>query len=174
MKNYSLRTEDLDIVNKSDLPDTSSFVTTNTAQNISGIKTIYNDTAAPYFILKNHYSGMWTVKGGSATTPSGGYTLTLPNKTGTIALTSDLPSSTNFVTIADTQTITGLKIFNDTGSGAIALKYNNGTYSTYFHPTSETQTSNLDIRLPNKSGTVATTSDLPTFSYSNNVLTITY
>ena len=158
---------------------------TSSSSNYLGSGTTYFGTATAYssrpYINSTSFcarsaSSNYTLYGPSSITRYNGssYTLTLPTKTGTIALTSDLPSSANFVTIADAQTITGLKTFNDTGSGAIALNYNNGTYSTYFHPTSETQTSNLDIRLPNKSGIVATTSDLPTFSYSNNVLTITY
>ena len=163
----------------------SSIQCTSSSSNYLGSGTTYFGTSSTYstrpYINSTSFcarsaSNNYSLYGPSSITRYNGssYTLTLPTKTGTIALTSDLPSSTNFVTIADTQTITGLKIFNDTGSGAIALKYNNGTYSTYFHPTSETQTSNLDIRLPNKSGTIALTSDLPTFSYSNNVLTITY
>ena len=79
-------------------PDTSKFVTTDTAQDILGVKTIYNATDAPYFVLKNHYNGLWTIKGGNATTPSGGYTITLPNKTGTLAVTTDIPDISGFVT----------------------------------------------------------------------------
>jgi hypothetical protein len=42
------------------------------------------------------------------------YTYTFPNATGTIALTSDIPSLTGYVTLATTQTISGAKTFTST------------------------------------------------------------
>lgn len=64
------------------------------------------------------------------------------------------------VTLDTQQTFTGLKTFNDTGSGAIGLKYNSGTYTTFLHAPSDTLSANLDVRLPAKSGTVALTTDI--------------
>ena len=40
-------------------------------------------------------------------------TITIPQKSGTMALTSDIPSSSNFVTLTGEQTITGTKYFNN-------------------------------------------------------------
>ena len=39
-------------------------------------------------------------------------TLSLPTSTGTLALTSDIPSSASYVTVSGNQTITGTKTFN--------------------------------------------------------------
>lgn len=51
-----------------------------------------------------------------STIVSGVGTLTLPTTTGTIALTSDIPSLTNYVTLDGTQTITGTKSFQNAGT----------------------------------------------------------
>ena len=50
-----------------------------------------------------------------------GYTITIPTKDGTMALTSDIPSTTNFVTLDGNQTITGVKTF----SAITKVEYNN-------------------------------------------------
>ena len=60
----------------------------------------------------------------------------------------------NMVTIDGSQTITGLKVFNDTGSGAIGFTYASKPYATYIHPTSSDLTRNIDIHFPGESGTV--------------------
>jgi hypothetical protein len=69
---------------------------------------------------------------------TGTYTYTLPGASGTLALTSDIPSLSNYVTLDGTQTITGLKTFSGllTANGNIKATYygfadSNG-YSTGF------------------------------------------
>ena len=42
------------------------------------------------------------------------YTYTFPNKNGTLALTSDIPDTSNFVTLSGAQTISGIKKFTGT------------------------------------------------------------
>ena len=49
-----------------------------------------------------------------STIGNGTYTYTLPGATGTFALTSDIPSLANYVTLNGTQTITGAKTFQTT------------------------------------------------------------
>lgn len=61
---------------------------------------------------------------------------------------------TNMVTTDTAQMITGLKIFQDTGSGSFGLEKSGSAYNTYIHPTSSTLTRNVDIRFPNLDGTV--------------------
>ena len=91
---------------------------------------------------------------------NGTNTLTLPLKSGTVALTSDIPSTSSFVTIANEQTITGKKIFNGgVQFGANTVFNNNGiqipAYNTF------KVMGMYDISLPSKSGTIALTSDIP-------------
>ena len=69
---------------------------------------------------------------------TGNYTYTFPAASGTVALASDIPSLTNYVTLDGTQTITGLKTFSGllTANGNIKATYygfadTNG-YSTGF------------------------------------------
>lgn len=84
---------------------------------------------------------------------NGNKTLTLPSKDGTIALTSDIPSTSNFVTIGDIQTITGTKTFTK------APEFNSGIITG---GTNDFKVQGLyNISLPLKPGTVALTSDIP-------------
>jgi len=54
---------------------------------------------------------------------SSNFGYTFPASTGTIALTSDIPSLANYVTLNTTQTITGIKTFN---SGSSVTTFTNG------------------------------------------------
>ena len=100
----------------SDIPSISNLVTTNTAQTISGTKTftsgniIASKTDASNKTMKVSYG-----PNGIAYTPYGTtsiHLISFPAKDGTFALTSDIPSLTNYVTIDTAQTITGIKTFN--------------------------------------------------------------
>ena len=91
-----------------------------------------------------------------------------PKKSGTIALISDIPSTSNFVTIANEQTITGKKIFN----GGVQF----GTNTTFNNGGIQIPAANAfkvmgmyDISLPSKSGTIALTSDIPSGGGSGDV-----
>lgn len=105
-----------DLAVKSDIPSTSSFVTTNTAQTISGTKTF---TSGNIIASKTDTSNK-TMKvsygpNGIAYTPYGTtsiHLISFPAKDGTFALTSDIPSTSNLVTTNTAQTITGVKTFN--------------------------------------------------------------
>ena len=96
------------------------------------------------------------------------YTLTIPAKTGTLALTSDIPSTSSFVTIANEQTITGKKIFN----GGVQF----GTNTVFNNNGIQIPAANAfkvmgmyDVSLPSKSGTIALTSDIPSGGGSGDV-----
>jgi hypothetical protein len=117
--------------------DLSAYVTLATSQTITGVKTF--STYSKFdggIILKNNVSASLAgYVGLSAYSASGNkginidfdtyscnlffngtlpYSYTFPNATGTIALTSDIPSLSGYVTIATTQTITGTKTFTST------------------------------------------------------------
>lgn len=59
-----------------------------------------------------------------------GYTYTLPDKSGTFAMTSDIPSTSNFVTLDGFQTITGYKIFTN----SISVSDTNNQYTCGIGP----------------------------------------
>ena len=111
-----------------------------------------------------------------STITNGTYTYTLPNATGTLALTSDLSA---YVTLATTQTITGRKTFNnvngltiDDVSGALVpTKIFSSNIQTLNYAVSNTSnnflgtfvgtvTANRTYSIPNISGTLALTSDI--------------
>ena len=70
-----------------------------------------------------------SIKKVKSTSDNTTYTLTLPNQTGTIALTSDIPSLDNYVTLDGVQTISGKKTF----SGGLAItKADENENMTYF------------------------------------------
>lgn len=104
------------------------------------------------------------------------YSLTLPSESGTLALTSDIPSTSNFVTLSGAQTISGHKTFNnhitlhngpdgylEVGSWKFfGYSLNNGTGTSLSFPS-------------DKNGTIALTSDIPikTATLSGTTLSIT-
>lgn len=83
------------------------------------------------------------------------YTITIPSKTGTIALTSDIN-----VTLAGTNTFTGTNTFNSTLTCSGGVRMN----------TIWTGNGNAVIVPANKTGTLATTSDIDT-AISNSITT---
>lgn len=129
------------------------------------------------------------------TITNGTYTYTLPNATGTLALTSDIPSVTNFVTLNTLQTIIGTKIYSSLqyfdnnvyikhsisgssagyttlGASASGLNINlaSGTSnnSLLFASTSASNT----YTFPNATGTIALTTDLSSYVPTSRTLTI--
>jgi len=126
---------------------------------------------------------------------SSSYTYTFPANTGTIALTSDIPSVTNFVTLNTLQTIIGTKIYTS------LQYYDNGVYlkegtsgSSTGYTTLGANTNGIKINLstgtsnnslnfastsasntytfPNATGTIALTSDLSSYVPTSRTLTI--
>ena len=131
-----------DLTNKPTIPDTSKFVTTDTAQTITGIKTFDTDIylRRQSFIKSNikssedttwfnvFYTNNRLVNLGSYSAEFRLYSYGRPrifiedNSTynGYLALTSDIPSLTNYVTTDTDQNITGVKTF--VGSKKIKFK----------------------------------------------------
>lgn len=111
-------------------------------------------------------NGLGTIFGG--TIGNGTYTYTLPSATGTLALTSDIPSLANYVTTNTNQSITGIKTFTNEQLFSNGLTINGG-YLTFadsgFSSTLDTTTltASRAILLPNASGTLALTSDLSSY-----------
>jgi hypothetical protein len=124
--------------------DLSAYVTLATTQTITGVKTF--STYSKFdggIILKNNVSASLAgYVGLSAYSASGNkginidfdtyscnlffngtlpYSYTFPNANGTIALTSDIPSLTGYVTLATTQTISGAKTFSAALNGTSAI-----------------------------------------------------
>lgn len=127
--------------------------------------------------------------------PGSSNTYVFPNASGTIALTSDIPSVTNFVTLNTLQTIIGTKIYSSLqyfdnnvyikhsisgssagyttlGASASGLNINlaSGTSnnSLLFASTSASNT----YTFPNATGTIALTTDLTSYVPTSRTLTI--
>jgi hypothetical protein len=64
----------------------------------------------------------------TGTLTNGTYTYTLPSNTGTLALTSDIPSLTGYVTLDTAQTITAAKTFSTSGSSdTLIINHSSGS-----------------------------------------------
>jgi hypothetical protein len=151
----------------------------------SGFATI--NGGATYLDFRPNNGGIFLLSFPYSTTR----TFTLPDASGTIALTSDIPSLTNYVTLATDQTITGSKTFSNpafaqkgvvlgTGStsftaGQTTLNGNaNGltialgvtvgqTTTSYAHQLLFPQITPRTYTYPAASGTVALTSDFASY-----------
>ena len=120
-----------DLAIKSDIPDTSDYVKLTTDQTISGTKTFTSGS----IVASKTDSSKKTMKvsygcNGIAYTPYGTtsiHLISFPAKDGTFALTSDIPSLTNYVTTDTSQVISGVKTFNAptnvSGSETITTKF---------------------------------------------------
>lgn len=93
-------------------------------------------------------------------------TYTFPDATGTIALTSDIPSLTNYATLNTIQTFTAQKTFNadvflNYGATIINadLSFQNSGFELGLNAT--TLTANRVVTLQDKAGTIALLSDIP-------------
>ena len=74
-------------------------------------------------------SGRGVIFGG--TIGQGAYTYNFPSASGTFALTSDIPSLANYVTLTTTQTISGAKTFtSDLNAAKVAIANSNTLYTT--------------------------------------------
>ena len=121
-----------------------------------------------YFAQSTAYNGKSFKIDVSGLTDNVWRTYQMPNADGTLALTSDIPSLTNYVTTNTLQTITGIKNFTNEqlfGNG-IALT---GGFISYedsgFNLTlnTNTLTANRNVFLQDGSGTLAFTSDLSAY-----------
>ena len=96
------------------------------------------------------------------TEPTADRTITLPNASGTVALTSDIPSLTGYVTESGTQTLTNKTLTSPIvdGNGVVF----EGTTADEFETTLTVAdpTADRTITLPNVTGTVITSGDTGT------------
>ncbi|MDY2734773.1 hypothetical protein [Intestinibacter sp.] len=187
-----------------DIPDTSNFVTLSGAQTISGNKTFTGHnifTGTNTFKTEtsdNLYRTLINLDGVSVGTgprssiaadttygyndikrlnTSNSYTYTFPSKSGVFALTSDIPDTSNFVTLSGAQTISGNKTFNNhislhQGPDGY-IEFGNWKFFGYSLSNNAISTS---LSFPSgKNGTVAITDDIPikTATLSGTTLSIT-
>lgn len=116
------------------------------------------------------------------------YDLYLPQKSGTLALTSDIPDTSNFVDLnTTTQTFDGNKILNLDYGKTLKFRYSDNNYITIYPNNGEIQISRgasahlkttysggriqqqgYTMNFPTKDGTFALTSDIPTLKTFTN------
>ena len=108
----------------------------------------------------------------TVTDPTDDRTITFPNASGTVALTSDIPSLSGYVTESGTQTLTNKTLTSPTVSG---LYLSDGSFvvegtANEFETTVQftDPTADRTITIPNVTGTVVTTGD--TGSVTNTML----
>lgn len=186
-----------------DIPDTSNFVALSGAQEISGNKTFTGHnifTGTNTFKTETSGNLYRTLIDQHGVSVGGGpghinldvtygfdniqrlsseniYTYTFPNKGGTFALTSDIPDTSNFVTLSGAQTISGNKTFNNhislhQGPDGY-IEFGNWKFFGYSLSNNAISTS---LSFPSgKNGTVAITDDIPikTATLSGTTLSIT-
>lgn len=158
---------------------------TDSDQTINGTKTFSTGT---------EFTGSAEVGSGTKTTIYGDvitnvqsnttYAYYFPAQGGTFALTSDIPSTSNFVTLDGNQTITGVKTFDNYNGGKVATT-SSGNDSHNYHTTellpsgfkhivvASDQSTQYTITLPSATGTLALTSDLANYVTTNTAQNIT-
>ena len=135
----------------SDIPDTSSFVTLAGDNTFGGTNTFNNSIYA-----KNGVVAGDTTNYGANSVTKGSNTYSFPNKSGTFAMTTDIPDTSSFVTLAGDNTFGGTNTFNN------SIYAKNGVVAgdtTNYGANSVTKGSNT-YSFPNKSGTFAMTTDI--------------
>ncbi len=179
--------------------DTSSFVTLNTTQTITAAKVFADpstislryadDTGSTLytsldFSLPNQSLTGASRRTGTIAMPSlpESYTWTLPTKTGTFAMVSDIPTVpdlTGYVTKDGVETITGLKTFKN--DGGLLIKNTAGTVKALkIGVTSTTSEYIGELRydtiwgnrvwlLPDATGVIALTSDITSLTKASGV-----
>ena len=175
----------------SDIPDTSNFVTIDSfmalsmntvtldgEQTISGKKTFTGGVQFGTNTVFNN--GGIQIPAANAFKVMGMYDVSLPSKTGTLATTGDIPSTSSFATLSGNNTFTGITAFNNTvscgtiisNSGFMATNSSNSSDFASFKYNSITRSTNsttYTLTLPTKSGTIALTSDIPSGGGSGDV-----
>lgn len=138
---------------KANPADTTFVGTTSVALNRSSANLAL--TGISSVALPGSTSGTTTVQPAAVA----GGTVTLPSSTGTIALTSDIPSLTGYVTETGTQTLTNKTLTAPIVDGAGVIF--EGATADGFETTLEVvdPTADRTITLPNASGTVALTAN---------------
>ncbi len=173
----------------------SNSFTTNVAIKSSKGLTTQGSSALQY--TEYNYGKITYVP--DATNSSSNYTLTIPAKSGTIALTSDIPSGggSGDVTAAGNNTFTGNNTFKGGTTSFITASFmtaagrpgdpvttvdsdgvycsiDNSSIGTHYQD-NQIQNKAFTLTLPTKNGTLATTSDIPikTATLSGTTLSIT-
>lgn len=159
--NLSIPEKSGTLATTSDIPSTSSFVTTGTAQTITGTKT---------FTSRAEFNSGIATSGTNDFKVQGLYDVSLPTKTGTVALTSDIPSTSNFASLSGVNEFTGSNTFTTNvtvkssnslvAQGSTALNHTDYSFGKIVHTPDATK-GNYTLTLPEKSGTIALTSDIP-------------
>ena len=179
-KLISLPSSDGTIALTKDIPSISNLVTTNTDQTISGTKTFTSHVVvanANDLQNKTAYEYSSILRYANNTT----YSLLLPSKSGLIALTSDIPSTSSFVTVSGDQTISGAKTFTGTiniegeaDSGSLCnVSVNSTGFIRYYEEDDNTE---VVLNMPITQGetrtyTIATTNDVNNILTSSNTYT---
>lgn len=142
---------------KANPSDTTYVGTTAVALNRSSANLAL--TGISSVALPGSSSGTTTLQPAAAA----GGTVTLPSTTGTLALTSDIPSLSGYVTESGSQTLTNKTLTSPVvdGSGIVFEGSTADAYETVLDVVDPT--ADRTITLPNASGTVALTSDLSGF-----------
>ena len=106
---------------------------------------------------------VWSNNGGTTT-----YTYAFPTKGGTIALTSDIPSTSSFASLSGANEFTGPNTFTTNvtvkgrnsliAQGSTALNHTDYSFGKIVHTPDATKDA-YTLTLPSKSGTIATTDD---------------
>lgn len=171
MKNLGLKNNAKDIANLEDIKTPSNMATTDSAQTISGAKTFTKTTTFQNDIKANGSVGTLgqvLMSQGASNSPKWG----------------DIPAPSNVVTIDTEQTITGLKTFTYGINANSNVVVGTGTYprttisrytgvEAFFSETVGTRyyangiqkvagSTTYTISIPDKTGTLALTSDIPT------------
>jgi hypothetical protein len=150
---------------------------------IAGVETLTNKTlTSPSVSGLNLTDSSIVFEGSSAdssettltvTNPTDDRTITLPDASGTVALTSDIPSLSGYVTESGTQTLTNKTLTSPVVSG---LTLSDGSFVVEGSTANEFETTvqftdptgDRTITIPNVTGTVVTTGD--TGSVTNTML----
>jgi len=118
-------------------------------QTVTGLKTFHKDKLA----MKGTSTGTTTIS--TANTGTTNYTQVLPAKDGTFAMTSDITAGSGDMILDSFQLVTGLKVFDKLKLALIG----SGSGKTMFTTANDSDTETT-VTFPNKSGTVAMTSDI--------------
>lgn len=154
----------------------NGFITSDTNQTISGKKTF--NGGAQFGTNTVFNNGGIQIPAANAFKVMGMYDVSLPSKSGTIALTSDIPSggsgdvtAAGNNTLSGNNTFTGITVFNNTvscgtiisSSGFMAANGSSSSNSAslkYNCITRLTNNTTYTLTIPTKSGTLATTDDI--------------
>ena len=133
-----------------DLDNYSGYIDVINGTDGSGIRVHDTANTSPY--TKYGYDKIETYGNSNALQ----YTLNIPDKNGTLAITDDIPDISNLVTADTPQTISGAKTFSQRINATLGVQTGNVILSN-----SNIINMGYTYDYPQKSGTLALTSDIP-------------